>query len=152
MGVHERLQRMGAVRAVGIDTRQRGRAQHSPRRLDLPEQLLGFRVPEVQQFTATKLDRDRLFSDDASLTQKLALTQKDLDSTGSDLKNLQASYAVLKDSDDKLQLANAQCQKTVTAYKKVAIKSRWQKIWAGTKKGAEIAGALLAGYELGKHL
>jgi hypothetical protein len=116
------------------------------------EQLLGFRVPEVQQFTATKLDRDRLFSDDASLTQKLALTQKDLDSTGSDLKNLQASYAVLKDSDDKLQLANAQCQKTVTAYKKVAIKSRWQKIWAGTKKGAEIAGALLAGYELGKHL
>src|SRR5271157_3052741 len=51
MSVHESLQRMGAVRAVGIDTRQRGRAQHSPRRLDLPEQLLSLRVsPIVEVF------------------------------------------------------------------------------------------------------
>jgi hypothetical protein len=116
------------------------------------EQLLGFRVPEVQQFSATKIDRDRLFTDNGTLTQQVALKQKDLDSTGLDLKNLQASYTALKTSDDNLQLANASCKQTVMAYKKVAVRTKWQKLWAGTKRGAEIAGALLAGYELGKHL
>ena len=37
----------GAVGPVGIDAGQRGRAQDVGRGLDLPEQLLGFRVPAV---------------------------------------------------------------------------------------------------------
>ena len=47
VGVDERLQRLGAVGPVGIHARQRGRAQDLGRRLDLPEQLLGFGVAPV---------------------------------------------------------------------------------------------------------
>ena len=51
MGVHESPQSVGTVRTVGIDARQRGRAQDGARRLDFPEQLLGFRVsPVVEVF------------------------------------------------------------------------------------------------------
>ena len=119
---------------------------------DSGEKLMSFPVPMVQQFTSTKIDRDRLFDNVGNLTQQVAVKQKSLDSLGMDLTNLQTTYNALKTSDNQLQLANGQCLDTVKKYKQVAVKTKWQKIWAGTKKGGEIALALLGGYELGKRL
>ena len=119
---------------------------------DSGEKLLSFPVPIVQQFTATKLDRDRLFDSTVNLNQQIILKQKDLDSTALDLGNLRISYDTLMDSDGKLQMANTQCQETVKNYKTVAKKTKWQKFLAGAERGGEIALALLGGYELGRRL
>jgi hypothetical protein len=116
------------------------------------EKLMTFPVLMVQQFTSTKIDRDRLFDSMTNLNQQLGTKQKDFDSLGLDFKNLQATYNTLKESDNQLQLANGQCLDTVKKYKAVTVKTKWQKIWAGTKKGLYIGGSLIAGYELGKHL
>jgi cell division protein FtsB len=119
---------------------------------DSGEKLMSFPVPTVQQFTATKIDRDRLFDNVTNLNQQVGVKQKDLDSLGLDFKNLQTTYNTLKESDNQLQSANTQCLDTVKQYKKVAVKTKWQKIWAGTKTGLMVGVSLLAGYELGKRL
>lgn len=136
-----RLTPMGAALALSVTADK-----------DSGEKLLSFPVPVVQQFTATKLDRDRLFDSLTNLNQQLTLKQKDLDSLGLDLGNLKASYDTLKDSDDKLQKADTQCQQTVKDYRKVAKKSKWKKFLSGAERGGEIALALLGGYELGRRL
>lgn len=116
------------------------------------EQLLTFPITTVQQFTATKLDRDRLASNVDNLNQQITTKNQTIDGLTKTNTSLTTDFNALKNDDDKLKLANTQCQDTVKKYKAVSVKTKWQKIWAGTKKGAEIAGALLAGYELGKHL
>jgi regulator of replication initiation timing len=116
------------------------------------EQLLTFPITTVQQFTATKLDRDRLASNVDNLNQQITTKNQTIDGLTKTNASLTTDFNALRADDDKLKLANGQCQDTVKKYKAVAVKTKWQKIWAGTKKGAEIAGALLAGYELGKHL
>jgi regulator of replication initiation timing len=116
------------------------------------EQLLTFPITIVQQFTATKLDRDRLASNVDNLNQQITTKNQTIDGLTKTNASLTTDFNALRADDDKLKLANGQCQDTVKKYKAVSVKTRWQKIWAGTKKGAEIAGALLAGYELGKHL
>ena len=115
------------------------------------EQLLTFPVTTVQNFTATKLDRDRLASNVDNLNEQLATKQVAVEGLTKTNASLTTDYNALKDADDKLKIANAQCQNTVKTYKAVAKKTKSQRIWSGMKTGGMVAVSLLAGYELGKH-
>jgi len=107
------------------------------------EHELAFPIPVVQQLTATKIDRDRLWDEVQNLGQQAGLKQKEYDS-------LSADYKALQDDRAKVAAANAQCQDTVKKYKAVAVKTKWQKIWAGTKRGAEIGGGFVLGVLAGR--
>lgn len=109
------------------------------------DQLLAFPVPAVQQFTAAELAEQRDSKDLADTKGQLAAEQ---DKTAKLTDNLNKTNDTLAS----LQKTDAVCQQTVAAYKKVAKKTRWQKIWGGIKKGAEIGGSLVLGYEIGHHL
>lgn len=110
---------------------------------DKGEQLLGFRVPEVQRFTADKIDLDSTKNVLSEKQQELVTKDGTIVSLNKDLKAASDNYSALSTTELK-------CEETVKAYKAVAVKTRWQKIWAGTKKGLEIGAAILAGYKLGK--
>lgn len=109
------------------------------------EQLLGFRVPEVQRFTADKLDLD-------NKTRVLGQQQTELVTKDNTIKTLNGDLTNSKNALAALQKTEDKCEDTVKAYKTVAKKTRWQKIWGGMKKGIAIGGALALGYEIGHKL
>ena len=102
------------------------------------EHELAFPIPVVQQFTATKIDRDRLWDEVQNLGQQASLKQKEYDSLSTD-------YKALQDDKAKVAAANTQCQQTVADYRKVAKVSRLRRVFNGAKRGGELAVALLAG-------
>lgn len=105
------------------------------------EQLLGFRVPEVQRFTADKIDLDNKTKVTDQQVEELKTKDKTIASLNADLANGDAALTDLRKTD-------AQCQQTVADYKKVAKKSRFRKILDGFIKGA----IFVAGVELGHKL
>ena len=109
------------------------------------EELLAFPIMTVQKFVATKLDRDRLFEDTLNLSQQLDLEKQTNANLTSDYRALTTTHALLVQTEKT-------CEDTVAGYKKIVVVSKWQKVWNGTKKGVEVAVALLVGYELGRKL
>ena len=109
---------------------------------DKTEQLLAFRVPDVQQFTAAKIDDD---------AQKLIVIAKDgvIAEKQTQIDGLKSDLAKSNDALGKLQVTEAQEHDALEKYKKVAKKTKWQKILGGMKTGVEIGGAIVFGYEIG---
>lgn len=103
------------------------------------EQEMTFPVPAVQQFTATKLDRDRLFDNLDSTSQELTLEKQSNVTLTTDLNNTKAAK-------DALQVTETQCETTVAAYKKVAVKSKFQKFLGGALKVVIFIGGVALGH------
>ena len=105
------------------------------------EQLLTFTVPEVQQVTATKLDRDRLTSNLDNVNQQLTLEKDKTTTLTSDLTNLQTAHTALIKTE-------TQCETTVADYKKVVKPSKFKIVLGYALKGALFAGGIVIGHRL----
>lgn len=109
------------------------------------EQLMTFPVPAVQQFTATKIDRDRDAANLVSMGNELDLANQTNDSLKTDLTNTQAAKA-------KLETTEAACEKTVADYKKVVVPSRFKRILNGFFKGVTFVGGVAVGAVIGHYI
>lgn len=103
-----------------------------------PDNRISFTVPTVQQFSATKIDRDRLFADRTDIQRSLSLEQDKTKTLNNDLLSCQVSLT----GDEK----------TIKEWKSAAKKSKFRKFLDGAKTAAEIGVALVAGYEIGHRL
>jgi hypothetical protein len=103
-----------------------------------PDGLLSFRVNAVQQFSATKIDRDRLSADLSSYKGLLNLEQNKTTTLTADLTKSETTLAA--------------CQLTVTAYKKAATLSKFRKFLNGAEKAGLLMLGAVAGYEIGHKL
>jgi septal ring factor EnvC (AmiA/AmiB activator) len=112
---------------------------------DKTEQLLAFRIPDVQRFTATKVDLDTANANSVLKDQQLG--QKDVQIT-----NLKNDVAKSNDALTKMTAADDKCEIALQDYKKIAKRTKFQKILHGAWTGLKIGGALIAGYELGKKI
>lgn len=111
---------------------------------DKTEQQLVLRVPDVQQFTATKIDADAAH---ATITLKdQQLSEKD-----TQLASLKTDFAAGVDTYQKLLTTDDQCQDALKQYKKIAKVSRIRRIFNGALKPAIFVAGFVAGYEAGKH-
>lgn len=97
-----------------------------------------FSTPTVQQFTATKLDRDRLSTD---LTNYQGLLTIEQDKTKSLTTDLTSCQAVVKKGQD-----------AVKEDKKAIVVTKWKKFLNGAKETVIVVGSIVAGVELGKRL
>jgi hypothetical protein len=95
---------------------------------------LTFPVPMVQQFSATKIDRDRLFADREDIKSAFALEQNKTKTLNSDLKACQNTL----DGDEK----------TIKEWKKAAKDSRFKKVIKGVGVVALAIGAAYLGHKL----
>jgi hypothetical protein len=109
---------------------------------DKTEQELVLRIPDVQQFSATKVDDDNAHVTIGLQTEQITTKQGEITSLNGDL-------LASKDALTKLQTTDNQCQDALKKYKTVAKVSRFKKILHGAIKGIEIGGALVLGYEIG---
>lgn len=109
---------------------------------DKSEQLLAFRIPDIQQMTATKIDDDAAHQTITAKDQQLAEKDKEISS-------LQLDKSSALNALGKLQTTDAQCEDALKKYKTIAKVSRFKKILKGAIKGVEIGGALVLGYEIG---
>lgn len=100
-----------------------------------PDNYLSFPVKTVQQFSATKIDRDRLFADRDDIKKQLFLEQDKTKTLTADLKK----------SEDTL----GTCKQTVADYKKAATVSKFRKFLGGAEKVGLLALGAVAGYKLG---
>lgn len=93
-----------------------------------------FSKPQVQMFTVTKLDRDRLFADYAE--------------RGKQLDEEKQKTADLADDKKRLKKSNDQADASLQQYKSLAEKSKFRKFL----DGAEKVGIFIGGVYLGKKL
>jgi hypothetical protein len=111
---------------------------------DKTEQLLAFRIPDVQQFTVTKIDLN-------AALQTIQLKDAQLKEKDAEITTLKADLAKSGDALTKLQTTDNQCQDTVKKYKDVAKVSRIRRIFNGALKPVIFAAGFAAGYTVGKH-
>lgn len=100
----------------------------------LADSRLVFPVPLVQQFTATKYDRDRLFADRDDIKAALGLEQ---DKTKTLTADLAGAQGTLKD-----------CQDTVKKWKDAAKASRFKKFFKGAGTVVAVIAAAYIGHKL----
>ena len=106
---------------------------------DKGEQLLGFRVPEVQRFTADKIDLD-------NKTQVIKEQEDELADKDDQIKSLDNDFSKSEQALTALQKTETACQQTVVDYKKVAVKSRFKRIMGGVLKGVIFGAGIIIGH------
>jgi hypothetical protein len=109
---------------------------------DKTEQLLAFRVPDVQLFSATKVDLDAAL---ATIKVKDGIISE----REGKIKTLTDDLAKTNSTLADLQKTDKQCQDALDKYKNVAKVTKFKKILHGAIKGLEIGGAIVLGYEIG---
>jgi type II secretory pathway pseudopilin PulG len=108
---------------------------------DGTEQTLTFYIPDVQQFTAAKIDDVAKTADNQDKDAEIA-------SQADEITSLNVNITAGKQAYDAEVKTETQCEKTVSDYKKAATVSKWQKF----KNGAEKALLFAAGVALGHRL
>jgi hypothetical protein len=104
-----------ALQAVYSDTPTLGSLEATS------EGKVGATVSQAQIFIGSKLSLDHLKLDFGDVQKVLELEKQTNSSLVSDLAQCKAT--------------NVEADKTIADYKKAAVKSKWAKLWDGTKKG-----------------
>ncbi len=97
--------------------------------------LFTFDTPQVQQFVATKVDRDRL--------------AENLKDTQGQLHDEQEKVNILEANLGEAQGSLKEAQGVIDGYKKAAKKSKWQRFFDGAKKVGLFVGGIAIGKALG---
>jgi hypothetical protein len=111
---------------------------------DKSEQELVFRVPDVQRFTASKIDLD-------AALQTISLKDEQIKEKDGQIVGLKSDLTKSGEALAAEQKADAQCQDALKQYKKIAKVSKFRRILNGAIKPAIFMAGFVAGYEAGKH-
>jgi uncharacterized protein YlxW (UPF0749 family) len=103
----------------------------------LPAGLL-YTPAEVQQFVATRLDRDRLAAKVKDVSDELGKEQQKTAQFSQDLDRCNQAVETANQMVKDYQALIAEKNEAIAAYKKAAIKSGWAKVWDGVQKGLYI--------------
>lgn len=116
--------------ATAVEVKNALEASVSPRHTDMgPVEVQG-------EFLALRPSQAQiLVSDEVVLTRTLA----DLGDTSKVLELEKQTNSSLTSDLTQCKATNVEADKTIALYKKAAIKSKWAKIWDGTKKGIILA-------------
>lgn len=112
---------------------------------DKTEQMLAFRIPDIQQMTATKID---------DTAQKQIVVVKDgiIATKQGEIDGLKKDLATSQDALGKLQTTEKQEHDALEKYKSVAKKSKFKRILGGFWKGTQTVAIAVAAFELGHKL
>ncbi len=111
-------------------------------------ETLTFLIPDVQTFTATKVQADTSAADLVQKTTELSLANNSIVSLKADIQVGTAAFNALQKTEDQCEVTVADKNKTIAEYKKAATLSKWQKFKQGFEKIALGIGAGLVGYEI----
>src|SRR5208282_3903714 len=109
---------------------------------------LTFAVPDVQEFTATKVDDVTKTADLVDKTAQLTASNNSNVSLTADLKVGTAAFQALQKTEAQCEVTVTDKQKALDDYKKAAVMTKWKKFLNGAEKVSIFIGGVVLGHKL----